>query len=310
MTLPRTGGAVLARRELRAAETQPVMPPLVPPGANGGLTNVLRNRYLLRLLVRKELKARYQGSVLGVLWSYVQPAVKFMSYYVVIGYVFGLTHGMSNFPLHIFAGMALVHYFTETFSSGTRSIVRNRGLLIKLSLPRETFPVASMLVSAYHTSPQIVILLLGALVTGWSPSPYDAAAGLLGVAIIAAFGMALVLLFSAANVYFRDFQNIVGIFMIFVTWSVPMIYPYDRIASLLGGTGWEQVYLANPIANAVLLFEQLFWVPTVPENAEFPVVMPDHLLTRGAVVLLASLILLALAQRVFTRLEGGIVERL
>lgn len=284
--------------------------PLVPPGDNGGLHNVFRERYLLRLLVKKELQARYQGSVLGILWSYVQPMVRFLAYYLVIGYIFGLTRGMENFAVHIFTGLVLVHYFTETFSSGTRSIVKNKGLVRKMSLPREMFPVSAMLVSAYHTIPQILILLGGVLIIGWSPEPLDFAAGLLGFTIVAVFGMALALIFSAANVFFKDFQNIVQTFTIFVMWSVPMIYPYERIANLFGG-GWaEQVYLANPIANGVILFQQLFWVPTVGPDAQFPAVQPDFLFTRGLIVLAACLVLLAFAQWIFSRLEGKFAERL
>jgi ABC-2 type transport system permease protein len=204
----------------------------------------------------------------------------------------------------------MVHYFTETFTSGTRSIVRNKGILNRLPLPREMFPVSAMLVSAYHTFPQMVILLGGVLIVGWDPSFYDLVAGLMGFSIIAVFGMALALMFSAANVFFRDFQNIVQTFTIFVTWSVPMIYSYDRIASLFGGSWAEQVYLANPIANGVILFQQLFWVPTVGPDAEHPAVMPDDLLTRGGIVLVVCLLWLVMAQWLFTRLEGKFAERL
>jgi ABC-2 type transport system permease protein len=284
--------------------------PLVAPGDRGGLHHVFHERYLLKLLVRKELKARYQGSFLGLFWSYVQPAVRFLAYFLVIGYVFNLNRGMENFPIHIFSAMVMVHYFTETFTSGTRSIVKNKKIIQRLPLPRELFPVSSMLVSAYHTFPQMVILLVGVLVTGWDPSWYDLAAGLLGFGIIATFGMALALLFSAANVFFRDFQNIVSTFSIFVMWSVPMIYPYDRIANLFAGTWAEQVYLANPIANGVMLFQQLFWVPTVGADAEYPVVMPDALISRGLVVFAVCLLVLGVAQWAFTRLEGKFAERL
>jgi len=122
--------------------------------------------------------------------------------------------------------------------------------------------------------------------------------------------MALALVFSAARVFFKDFQNIVATFTIFVTWSVPMIYPYDRIANLFHGSWAEQVYLANPIANGVILFQQFFWVPTVGPDAEYPAVMPDYLFTRGLIVLAVCLLMLALAQWIFTRLEGKFAERL
>ena len=285
--------------------------PLVPPGASGGLLDVFRRRYLLRLLVSKELKARYQGSVLGLLWSYIKPAVRFSMYFLVMGIVLEMGRRAENFAIHLFAGMVLVHYFTETFSSGTRSIVKNRALVQKMALPREMFPVASMLVSAYHTFPQLVIRFLGALATGWEPDLAGLGAGVLGLTIIAVFGMSLALLFSAANVFFRDFQNIVETFGIFVTWSVPMIYPFSLVKQGFGDTWVETVYLANPIAEAVLLLQRCFWVSTTSDPAEtIRAGMPDDLFVRGGVILVACLAFLALAQWAFSHLEDKFAERL
>ena len=64
--------------------------PLAPPSSNGGLLDVFRRRYLLRLLVKRELSARYQGSFLGLLWSYINPLSQFFIYWVVMGYILGL----------------------------------------------------------------------------------------------------------------------------------------------------------------------------------------------------------------------------
>ena len=124
--------------------------PLAPPAPSGGLLDVFKRRYVLKLLVKRELSARYQGSFLGLLWSYVQPGVRFLMYYFVVGMVLGLDRGIEYFGIHLFAGMVVVHYFTETFTAGTRSIVRNRAIVKKMAMPREMFPVASMLVSAYY----------------------------------------------------------------------------------------------------------------------------------------------------------------
>jgi ABC-2 type transport system permease protein len=286
--------------------------PLVAPGTAGGLLDVFRRRYLLRLLVKKELAARDQGSFLGLFWSYVQPAVRFAMYFFVIGLVLGLHGNVDNFGIHIFSAMVFVHYFTETFSSGTRSIVKNKALVRKMALPREMFPVASMLVSAYHTIPQGVILLLGCLFSGWTPDVEGVLAGLLGFAIFGVFGMALALLFSAANVFFRDFQNIVSTLLIFTHWAVPMIYPFSKLSeSSLGGTWVEQVYLANPIAPATLLVQRCFWAySTSDPAAAIAKDFPDHLFTRGLIMLAICLVVLGIAQWAFSRLERKFAERL
>ena len=126
--------------------------PLAPPSANNGLFAVFQRRYLLRLLVRREISARYQGSFLGLLWSYVNPLAQFFVYFVVIGLFLQLHDNIPNFPIHIFSGLIIVHFFTETFGAGTRSIVRNKSIVVKMALPREMFPVATMLGSLYHSA--------------------------------------------------------------------------------------------------------------------------------------------------------------
>jgi ABC-2 type transport system permease protein len=287
--------------------------PLAPPSANGGLVDVFRRRYLLRLLVQKEIQARYQGSVLGLLWSYVQPLVRFAMYFFVIGLVLGLHKDIPNFAIHMFAAIVVVHYFTETFTSGTRAIVRNKAIVRKMPMPREMFPVASVIVSAIHTFPQLLILFVACVAVGWSPDLPGLLGGVLGLLIITVFGTALALLFSAMNVFFRDFQNIVATLTIFTHWAVPMIYPYSRLANSDLGTehGWVlQVYLANPLTEGVLLLQRCMWVPTAEPGTLPPNSMPDDLFIRGFVMLAVVLVALGLCQLAFNRLEGKIAERL
>ena len=283
--------------------------PLATPSSNAGLIDVFRRRYLLRLLVRKEIQARYSGSFLGLLWSYVQPAVRFAVYFFVIGVILGLHDDVPYFGIHMFAGLVFVHYFTETFSSGTRAIVRNRSIINKMPMPREMFPVASMLVSAFHVVPGLVILTVAGLAVGWTPDPVGLLAGLLGFLIIAVLGTALALLFSAANVFFRDFGNIVSTLTTLVTFSVPMIYPYSMVEERFGAAA--QYYLLNPVAEAVLLNQRCFWVGATDDPAATEAIhLPDHLWAIGFAQLGFALLLLLVAQLVFSRLENKFAERL
>jgi ABC-2 type transport system permease protein len=299
--------------------------PLAPPSAHGGLIDVFRRRYLLKLLVQKEIQARYQGSVLGLLWSYVQPLVRFAMYFFVIGIVLGLHTSVPNYAIHIFSAIVMVHFFTENFTSGTRAIVRNKALVRKMAMPREMFPVAAVIVSAIHTFPQMLILFIGAVVTGWTPSVASIGAALLSIAIITVFGTALALLFSALNVFFRDFQNIVSTLTIFTHWAVPMIYPFARLANGLADHKWlYYLYLADPLAPAVLLMQRAFWIPTFPNCSAtvstnclphgdpalvgFPD-LPHHYWLLGWVTLLVSFVVLGLCQLAFNRLENKIAER-
>lgn len=283
---------------------------MVAPASTGGLLDVFRRRYVLKLIVKRELSARYQGSFLGMLWSYIQPLTKFLMYYFVIGVLIGLDRGVEYFGIHVFAALVVVHYFTETFTAGTRSIMRNSAIVKKMAMPREMFPVASMLVSAYHMLPMLVILTLACVVVGWSPDLVGFGAGLLGLALVAVLSTSLALLFSAANVFFRDFSNVVQTLNQFVHLAVPMIYPYTFVPDRFGANNVE-LYLANPLTEAVLLIQRCFWVPvTADPEATAADQLPDHLFTRGFVHLAIALVILGVAQLVFSRLEKKFPERL
>lgn len=285
---------------------------LTPPTANNGLLAVFQRRYLLRLLVRREINARYQGSFLGLLWSYINPLAQFLVYYIVIGQLLELHKDVPNFAIHLFAGLIIVHFFTETFGAGTRSIVRNKSVVVKMPLPREMFPVATMLVSLYHVGPQVVILTIACLLSGWTPDPVGIVAMLLALAMIMTLGTAVALVFSVANVFFRDFGNIVNVLQMLVRFGVPMIYPYSMVEQRFGS--FAPYYLANPLADAVLLFQRMFWVG-IPEDGHtkseiMAEHLPDDLLLLGAGMLGVSLLLLVLAQLVFNKFDNKIPERL
>lgn len=290
-------------------EVRHVDAPLRSPAAGTGLLEVFRRRYLLKLLVRREISARYQGSVLGLLWSYINPLSQFFIYYVVMGVLFNLHEDVENFAIHMFCGIIIVHFFNETFNAGTRSIVRNKALVQKMAMPREMFPVASMLVSGYHVVPQVVIMVIACVLLGWTPTLVGMAALVTALFIIMVSGTAMALLFSAANVFFRDVSNVGQIMTNFVRFGVPMIYPYTMVEDRFGD--FAQYYLLNPVADAVLLFQQAFWVGTTDDPAATAAKhLPENLWAFSGLAVLMSVVLLGIGQLVFSRLENKIPERL
>ena len=283
---------------------------LVDPSPRGGLLEVFQQRYLLKLIVTRQLAQMYAASLLGLLWSYIQPALRFAVYFAVFGIILKTHAGTPNFALHLFTGMVFVHYFTETWSGGTHSIWNNRTLVLKMRVPREIFPVASMVVAAYHTAPQVLILAVACALLGWHFSLVGLAAGALGLAILVCFSMALSLFFSALNVFFKDFENIVHTLTQFLHFLVPMMYSYSYIARLGENHRWAyELYFADPLAEAVMLMQRLFWAPTL-EPKQYAHEFPPDLWERGFIMLAVCFVLLVLAQKFFARLEGKFPERL
>ena len=296
-----------------ASQTRVVEADLADPSPRGGLLEVLQQRYVLKLIVSRTLAAMYAASLLGLLWSYVQPGLRFAVYYVVMGLIINLHAGTPFFALHLFTGMVAVHYFGETWNGGTRSIWLNKGLIQKMRMPREIFPVAAAVVAAYHTLPQLLVLTMFCLIAGWNVTWTAVAAGLLGFGILITFSMALGLIFSALNVFYRDFQNIVQTIMQFMHFLVPMMYPFGRVWEMHSSHPWlYQIYVANPVTQSVLLLQRLFWYPLVEnpgqeiQGRSFP---PD-MFARGLITLVICIGLLWLAQKFFSSAEGKFPERL
>ena len=289
--------------------TSTPMAPLAPPSATLGLLSVFQRRYLLKLLVQREIAARYEQSFLGFLWSYINPLTQFFIYWFVMGVIMGAHKSVENYPVHVFSGLIVVHFFTETFGAGTRSIVRNKSLVQKMPLPKEMFPVAAMLVSFWHVLPQLLILVVVCVLTGWHPDLGTLIGGLLSFAILMCFGTALALIFSAANVFWRDFGSLVGILTNFVRFGTTMVYSYDMLAQHAGSLRW--LILGNPIAVACLLFQRAFWAfstkdPEKTIRTEFPA----HLYHQGLIALGIAIVALLFAQWFFNKFDERIAEQI
>ncbi|HWG94673.1 MAG TPA: ABC transporter permease [Mycobacteriales bacterium] len=280
---------------------------LVEPGRGAGLLDVVRQRFLLRLIVKQELRVRYRGSVLGLFWSYVKPAVQFAVYFFALGVFLRLNRSLEDFAVYLFAGFVVISFFSEAFGNAARSIVRNAPLVRKIYLPRELFPVATTWVAAIHMAPQVVVLLVGALVAGWTPSVGAVLSALLGFAVVAVLVSGLGLVFAAVNVFFRDFENLVDLMLLVVVWLSPVLYPWSFVRDALGDGWLLELYLANPLTVAVQLFQRAFWFPGAQANAQE--LIPD-LFTRGVIALVGSAVVLVVGQLVFARLEKRFAQEL
>ncbi len=262
--------------------------------------------------MRKELKVRYRGSVLGLLWSYVKPGVQFIVFYVALGVFLGLERsprnpeGLSNYAVYLFSGIVLINFFSEALGNAARSIVNNGNLIKKIYLPRELFPVASVWVSAVHFFPQLVVLVAGCLFAGWHPDLFQLLAAVAGFVIVGLLATGLGLLFGAANVYFRDSENLVDMLLMVATWASPVMYAWTMVEQKLGAATFA-VYQANPVTIGVELFHYAFWFPTTDGSAAVP---PNLFSLWTPVGLAIALLVLVLGQFTFRRLEGRFAQEL
>jgi ABC-2 type transport system permease protein len=289
----------LAQEPLRIAGPRPGF----ARGTVSSIRDILGHRELLGSLVRRELKARYKDSALGFVWSLARPLAMLLIYYVALGQFLGAARATPDFAIFIYTGLTAWGLFSETVLTGTGSIVANSGLIKKVYLPREVFPLSVVGSSLFNFAIQLVILLTATVVAGKFPTGERWLYFPLSLAVVLVYATALALLLSAVNVYLRDVQYLVDVIIMILFWASPIVYAWKQVAGHV--SGWlEALYLANPMTLAVLGFQRAFWISGDGQPA------PGHLGTRLAIALAIGVVLLWLCQRTFARLQSNFAQEL
>lgn len=275
-----------------------------PRSAWQSLREVLDHRELLGLLVRRDLKARYKDSALGFLWALVRPLVQLSIYYVVLGHFLGAARGIPDFAVFVFTGLTAMGLFQEIAVGGTGSIIANAGLVKKVYMPREIFPLASTGSALFNFGVQLVVLLIATVLVGKFPFHVDIVYAIPALAVILVYGLAFSLFFSAINVYLRDMQYLVEVSTLLLFWMSPVVYSWQMVTSIITNPVLLEIYTNNPLTLAVLGFQRAFWVSGDDLS------QPEHLAIRLLVAFVIGLILVVVSHRLFRRLQGNFAQEL
>ncbi|MGJ0203219.1 ABC transporter permease [Leucobacter sp. gxy201] len=269
------------------------------------LRDLWMNRALLGHLIRRDLKARYKDSVLGVFWSLARPLTQLLIYYLVLGKFLGAERGIPDFAIYIFTGLAVYGLFAEILMSGSSAVVDNSGLVKKVYFPREILPLSSVGSALVNFAIQLTILLIAMLVLRSSPTwdklGYLVPAFLL--ALMLATSMTLVL--AAMNVYLRDVQYLVEVGTMVLMWASPIVYSWSMVKGILGEGILLSLYTANPLTVSVLGFQRALW-----GAGNDPGFFPDGLWSMLWVECGFAAILLCGAYMLFRRMQGNFAQAL
>ncbi|MFC6354793.1 ABC transporter permease [Luethyella okanaganae] len=276
-------------------------------GTIASIREIWDYRHLLGLLVSRELRARYKNSSLGIVWSLLRPLAQLLIYYVAIGQFLGAARQIPDFAIFVFTGLTVWGLYSEIISAGTMSIVSNSGLVKKVYLPREIFPLASVGSALFNFLVQFIILVAATLVLGRAPLHPDLLLVPLSIALIVVFATAFALALAAINVYLRDVQHLVEIILLILFWASPIVYSITFVNGTLHGSWVEEIYLANPVTLAALGMQKAMWVAGTLDTAQY---WPPGLEWRMLTALGVSLVLLWIGQRVFSRLQSNFAQEL
>lgn len=277
-------------------------------GRGGKLGEIFARRELLNLLVRRDLQARYRDSFLGFLWTVIRPLIQFLMYFIVLGQFLRAAEGIDQFAIYLFSGLTLFAFFSDMVFGATGSIIGNAGLVKKIYLPREIFPLASIGAAAFMFLVQLLILLVAAIILGALPAPVQMLWFFPSVLLIVVWGAGIGLLLGALNVYLRDVQYLTEVVMMLAMWASPIVYSWQMVTDALARLSlpsWVlEIYAANPITIGVLGFHKAFW------GAGTPADYPDNLGLRMIIAIVVGVILLFISHRAFVRMQGNFAQEL
>lgn len=187
---------------------------------------VVRYRFLLSQLVIRDFKAKYKRSVLGVVWSLLNPLITMMVQYVIFSRLF--RSDIDNFPVYLLTGIVFFNFFSEATTMSLVSITSNASLITKVYVPKYIFPVSRALSSSINLLISMIPLLLVSIIMR---TPITPAILLLpfGILCMIAFCTGLALMLSAFMVFFRDTQFLWNIMIMLWMYATPIFYPVSII---------------------------------------------------------------------------------
>jgi lipopolysaccharide transport system permease protein len=252
------------------------------------LQELYRYRSLIWNLVARELKARYRGSALGFLWSFLNPLL-LMSVYALVFAVY-LRFGMENYVVFLISGLLPWLWFSSSLLAASGSILAGGNLIKKVLFPAEILPLVVVLSNFINFLLSLPILLLFMIFFNRPIGP-----AMLSLPVVFLIQMVLTVglayLFAALCVHYRDIQHVLGNFLTLWFFLTPIIYPLKNIP--------EQFHFTvnvNPIAPLVLAYQNIFYDSRLPNFGQLSIV-----------AVIAGLTYL-MGASVFDRYRGGFAE--
>jgi len=191
------------------------------------LTNLIRYRALIQSLVARELKARYRGSVLGFVWSFINPLLLLVIYSFVFTTILpNETPGVQPYGVFMFCGILPWNWFATALTDASGSLIAGGNLIKKVLFPAEVLPIVSVLANMVHFFLGLPILILFLLVSRHYPRPTDLAWFPVVVLVQLVFSAALALMLAALTVHFRDIRDILTNVLMLWFFATPIIYPW------------------------------------------------------------------------------------
>lgn len=255
------------------------------------IKDIYAYRDMISSLVRRELRGRYKGSVLGFLWTYINPLCQVIVYSAVFSVIFRVN--IEKFYLYLIIGMMPWTFFNTAVQGGATCVRAQSDMVQKIYFPREVIPI-SYVTSAFVNMLLSFIIVFGAVIISGFGFKWQALIYLpliMFFEYLLALGIAFIV--SAITVYFRDLEQIISVIMMAWIYVTPIMYNMDYVPEK-----YRTLVVLNPMTPIVEVYHQILYYRMIPTT--------NYLLLAGG----TSVLIFLIGAFVFAKIERNFAEEL
>jgi ABC-2 type transport system permease protein len=217
-------------------------------------------RCLLYDLVSRDIKTKYRRSVLGILWSVLNPLLMMLVLTAVFANIF--RYDITDFPVYYLTGYILFNFVSEATSFSMTSIINAAGLIKKVYIPKVLFPLEKCLFSLVNLAFSLIAAVIVFLIVGVTPS-WTMLLFFVPIVYLFIFCFGLSLILATMNTFFRDVGYLYGVFITLWVYLTPIIYPINILPAWM-----QSIVRMNPLTHYVEYFRSVTLYGTLPSLGE------------------------------------------
>lgn len=222
------------------------------------IKEIYEYRQMIFSLVRRDLRGRYKGSVLGFLWTFINPLMQLVIYTVVFSTI--LKSDIEKYYLFLFVALIPWIFFSSALTGGASAIISQQSMVTKIYFPREVLPIAYVTSCFVNMLYCFIVVFIVVLISGVGINMV--AILFLPLVMIIEYIMALGIAFisSSITVYFRDFEHISNILSMAWIYLTPVMYSIDIVPDEL-----KHIFYANPMTSVIMAYRDILYYKKIPE---------------------------------------------
>ncbi len=220
-------------------------------------------RFLIRQLIIRDFKLKYKKSLLGVLWSFLNPLFYMAVLYVIFSELFRFD--VENYPVYLLSGIVMFNFFSEATTLSMNSILNNASLINKVCVPKYIYPLTRTMSSMINLLISMIPLLGAVFIAGIKPSP-SFLLGVIPIICISVFSLGIGMILATLMTFFRDTQYLWGVLSMTWMYLTPIFYPMSILPE---GAMW--LVKVNPIYHYIDFLRICIMDGTSPGPAEYAI---------------------------------------